>query len=145
MESAEVCAVRQMCLRTATTTTLRMCAWECVSVCALHSDTGRPELVFRMVYKTCSGTSDEVGYGDCRDDCDDEESLQEDLVEGDHVHDDRECNCFASGSEDCLVKFPLFHGTLCSCSEWCSVFTVLLALFWMELYDLALISVVNLL
>ena len=31
--------------------------------------------------------SDEVDYGDCRHDCEDEESHQEDVVEGDQVHD----------------------------------------------------------
>ena len=34
------------------------------------------------------------GYGDCRHDCDDEESYREDLVDGDHVHDDDDMLAF---------------------------------------------------
>ena len=70
--------------------------------------TGRPELVFFLVLKTRAGTSDMVGYCDCRHVCDDEESHNEDLDEGDHVHEDHDDHCSASGTEDCLVMFP-FH------------------------------------
>ena len=44
----------------------------------------------------------------CRQDAD-EESREEDLVESDHVHDDHDDHCSASGLEDCLVKFPLLY------------------------------------
>ena len=36
--------------------------------------TGRPELVFCIMYKTYAGSSDDVNCGDCRHDRDDEES-----------------------------------------------------------------------
>ena len=58
-----------------------------VCICTLRSDshppivnsknglfaTSRPELVFFLVFKKSAGTSD-VGYCDCRQVCDDEES-----------------------------------------------------------------------
>ena len=71
--------------------------------------TGRPELVFFLVFKTSAGTSDVVGYCDCRHVCDDGESHHEELVQSDHVH------CSASGTEDCLVmsvQFMCFQGVL---------------------------------
>ena len=74
--------------------------------------------------KTPARTSDAVGYGDCRHDCDGEESHQ--LSKGDHVHDDHDDRSSASGSRGGLVMFPLFHCTseLYSARSW--VFTVLL-------------------
>ena len=44
-----------------------------------------------------AGTSDEVGSGDCRHVCDDEESHQEDHDEGDHVQEDHDDHCSATG------------------------------------------------
>ena len=75
--------------------------------------TTRPELVFSLVSKTSAGTSGEVGCGDCRHVCDDEESHREDLDEGDRVHDD---HCSASSSEDCLVMAPCFTAQ-CVCIQ----------------------------
>ena len=52
--------------------------------------------------------SGEVDYGDCRHECDDEDkSYQEDLAEGDHVQDEHDDHCSASGSGEGLVKFSL--------------------------------------
>ena len=65
--------------------------------------TSRPEPVFFLVFQTSAGTSDEVGYGACRHVCDGGESDHEDLVASDHVHEDHDDHCSASGSEDCLV------------------------------------------
>ena len=59
--------------------------------------TSRPELVFCILLRTCAGTSDEVGFGDCRHDCHKEESHQEGI---DNVHDDHDDHCSASGSGD---------------------------------------------
>ena len=48
--------------------------------------------------RTCAARSGEVDQCDCRHECDDEEeSNQEDVVESDHVHDDHDDNCSASG------------------------------------------------
>ena len=49
------------------------------------------------------------GWCGCRHVCDDQESHHEDLVEGDHVHEDHDNHLSASGSEDYLVMFSLFH------------------------------------
>ena len=71
--------------------------------------------------RTCAVKSDEVDYGDCRHDCDDDEqSHQEDHVEGDHVHDDHDDHddhCSASGSRECLVKFFLFSTVQVACIQ----------------------------
>ena len=53
-----------------------------------------------FLFRTCAGTSHEASVGECRHDCDDEESHKEDLVDGDHVHADHDDNCSASGSGD---------------------------------------------
>ena len=58
--------------------------------------------------------------------CHDEESHHDDFVESGHVHEDHDDHWSASGSEGCLVKFSLFHCTLCLYSLCYSVFTVLL-------------------
>ena len=34
--------------------------------------------------------------------------IHEDLDEGDHVHEEHDGHCSASGSEDCRVRFSLF-------------------------------------
>ena len=49
--------------------------------------------------RTCAARSGEADDGDCRHECDDDEeqSHQEDHVEGDHVHDDHDDHCSASG------------------------------------------------
>ena len=60
--------------------------------------TSRPELVFFLAFKTSEGTSKKVSCCDCRCVRDDEESNHEDLDEGDHVHEDRDDHCSASGS-----------------------------------------------
>ena len=62
--------------------------------------TRRPELVSFFVFKTSAGTSDVVGYGDCRHVCHHEESHHEDIDEGDHVHEDHDDHCSALGSGD---------------------------------------------
>ena len=50
------------------------------------------------------------GWCGCRHVCDDQESHHEDLVEGDHVHEDHDNHLSASSSEDCLVMFfPFPH------------------------------------
>ena len=42
-----------------------------------------------------------------------------------NVHDDHDDHGSASGSQDCLVKFSLFHCTICFCIQGCcAVFTV---------------------
>ena len=52
-----------------------------------------------LLSSTCAVKSGEAGYGDCCHDCDDEEqSHHEDLVEGDHVHNDHNDHCTASGT-----------------------------------------------
>ena len=56
----------------------------------------------------------------------DDRSHQENLVEGDHVHDDHDDHCSASGSGERLVKFSLCHCIMCLCSGCSLVFTVLL-------------------
>ena len=73
--------------------------------------------------------------------CDDEESHQEDHVEGDHVHDDHDGHCCASGSEDCLVMCSLFHSTLCWHSVCSSVFDGVASSSLLGFYDLVLVSV----
>ena len=92
------------------TTTLKWCAWDCVSVHTYRSDChspigdskmmflllplvcvtspSRPELVYCIFFRTCAGTSDDIDHGDCRHDCDDEESHQAEFFENDPVHDD---------------------------------------------------------
>ena len=110
------------CVRTTGTTTLKKCAWECASVYALrwgcHSSTVDSKFFFckrlyahRLVsqhqvalclfsvaraflFRTCAVKSGEVGCGECRHNCDDEEEFhQEHLAEGDHVHDDHDDHC----------------------------------------------------
>ena len=78
----------------------------------------------------CVQDEDVVGYCDCRHVCDDEEYHHEDLDEGDHVHEDRDDHCSASGTEDCLVMFLHFHFTNCLYSRCSSVFTVSLPPSW---------------
>ena len=84
-----------------------------------------------------------AGYGDCRHVCDDEEHHHEDLDEGDNVHEDHDDHWSASGSEDCLVMFPLSH-----CKN-ALVFRVFFGLYGVAassligLYDLVLVSVVT--
>ena len=62
--------------------------------------------------------------------CDDEES-HEDLDEGDHVHEDHDDHCAASGAEACLVMFSLSHCTICLYSGCSSVLTVSLPPPWL--------------
>ena len=50
-----------------------------------------------------------VGYSDCRHVCDDEESHHENLDGSDHVHEDNDDHCSATGSEASLVMFSHFH------------------------------------
>ena len=57
-----------------------------------------------------------VSYCDCRHVCDDEESHHEDLDERDHVHEDNDDHCSASGSEACLVIFS-FHSVQLDCVQ----------------------------
>ena len=90
----------------------------------------RPELVFFLVFKKLVGRSDVVCYCDCCHVCDDEESPHEDHDESDHVHEDHDDHCSASGSEDCLVMFSMFHSARCLYSEYSSVFTVSLPPPW---------------
>ena len=73
--------------------------------------TGRDELVFfRLCSRRAAETSDVAGYSDCRHVCDDE-SHHENLDEGDHVHEDHDDHCSASGSEAPLVMFSRFDCT----------------------------------
>ena len=84
-----------MCLRTTTTTALKNCAWQCVSVHTSCSDCHSPTVkscrsnkssracFLYFVLNVCWAT-DEVGSGECRHDCD-EKSHYEDLVEDDHM------------------------------------------------------------
>ena len=96
------------------------------------------------MYRTCVGTSDEVGNGDCRHECDDEEPHQGNLVESTHVHDDHDDHdCSASGSEDCLVKFPFFlMYNVLVCKVFFGPYGVA-ASSLVGLYDLVLVSVVS--
>ena len=98
-----------------------------------------PGLVFFLVFKTSAGTSDVVGYCDCRHVCDDEESHPEDLDEGDHVHEDHDDHCSASGTEDRLVMSSLVHCTTCLFFCLCGVAASSLV----GLYHLTLVSVVS--
>ena len=104
-----------VCLRT--TTLKKVCAWECVSVYTPRSD-GLEPIVNSTIKNNSTLTdfchsNDSLGAcslhfvqdvrwdirrscGGGRHDCDDAESHQEDLVEGDHVHDD---HCSTSESE----------------------------------------------
>ena len=85
------------------------------------------------MFKTSVGTSDEVGFGDCRHVCDDEESRHEDRVEGDHVHETNDDHCSALGTEDCLAMFSLFHCPEIVCIQDCaSVFTGSLRCFLLD-------------
>ena len=52
----------------------------------------------------------------------------EDHDEGDHVHEEHDGHCSASGSEDCLVRFSLFNCAICLYSGRSSVFTVSLCI-----------------
>ena len=92
--------------------------------------TSRPALVFSLVFKTSAGTSDVVSCCDGRRVRGDEESHHEDLGESDHILEDHEDHCSASGSEDCLVMFSLFHCTMCLYSVCSWVFTVSLPPPW---------------
>ena len=88
----------------------------------------RPELVFHL--KTSAGTSDVVVYCDCRHGSDDEESHHDELVEDDHVHEDHDEHCSASGTQDCLVMFALFNRAIGLYSGCSSVFTASFPLPW---------------
>ena len=75
------------------------------------SESSRKKVALRLCSFVCSrrvaGTSDVAGHSD-RHVCDDEESHHEDLQESDHVHEDHDDQCPASGSEACLVMFSPF-------------------------------------
>ena len=76
--------------------------------CLSRFATSRDELVFfRLCSRRAAETSDVVGYSDCRHVCDDEESHHEDLDEGDHVHEDNDDHCSATGSEAVWSCFPV--------------------------------------
>ena len=100
---------------------------------------GCPVLVFFLVFKTNAGTSD-AGYCDCRHVCDDEETHHEDHDECDHVIEDHDDRSSASGNEDCLVMFSVFHCTT-SLYTGCSYGVVASSL--VGLHDLVLVSVVT--
>ena len=72
------------------------------------AETSRPELVLFLVFRTSAGTSDVLGYCDCRHVCDVEESHHEHHDESDHVRETRDDHRSASGSEDSLDKFSNF-------------------------------------
>ena len=70
------------------------------------AETSNPDVVFFLVFKTCAGTSDVVGYCDCRHVRDDEESQHEDLDDSDHFHEDHDDHWSASCIEDIWSCFP---------------------------------------
>ena len=71
--------------------------------------TSRPELVCFLVFKTSARTTDVVGCCESRQVCDDEGPHHGDADESDHVHEDHDDLCSASGSDDGLVMCSLFH------------------------------------
>ena len=87
--------------------------------------------------------SEEVGYGACRHDCDDEESHLEDRVEGDNVREDHGDPLF------CIGIWRVIGQVLPSPLHKLLVFRVFLGLHGVAaspligLYDLVLVSVVT--
>ena len=104
---------------------------------------GRPGLVFFLVFKTSAGASDAAGLCDCRHVCDVEESHHEDHAEGDHVHDEHNDHCTASGTEDCTVMFSFFICTILSLSRVFFGLCGVAASSLVGLYDLVLVSLRN--